>query len=221
MDHTDPLPSRLDAARLLWRLYETATFPQRTLAALRPFICPLSPVLEQIPPGARVLDIGSGNGLFLSAMASVRTIAVGYGAEVSARAIEAAQTVARKQRLPLQFKEASEPAEWPQGAVDVVTMIDVMHHLPQEIRQTFVEAAAARLAPGGRFVYKDMDKRPGWRALWNNLHDLLLAREWVRLEPSANVRNWALNAGLRQVSGLRYSACGLYGHELLVFERER
>lgn len=100
-----------------------------------------------------------------------------------------AQAVALKQRLPLQFKEASEPAEWPQGAVDVVTMIDVMHHLPQEIRQAFVEAAAARLAPGGRFVYKDMDKRPVWRALWNNLHDLLLAREWVRLEPSANVRN--------------------------------
>jgi SAM-dependent methyltransferase len=94
MDHTDPLPSRLDAARSLWRLYETATFPQRTLAALRPFICPLSPVLEQIPPGVRVLDIGSGNGLFLSAMASVRNIAVGNGAEVSARAIEAAQAQA-------------------------------------------------------------------------------------------------------------------------------
>jgi len=101
----------------------------------------------------------------------------------------------------------------------VVTMIDVMHHLPSTLRQTFVAAAAARLRPGGRFIYKDMDRRPRWRAAWNTFHDLVLARERVRLEPSENVRVWAVEAGLRQVASKRYVACGLYGHELLVFER--
>jgi len=207
------------AAGLLWRLYEAAPLPQRTLSALRPFICPLGPILDHIPAGAHVLDIGSGNGLFLSTMVAVQGIAQGTGVEVSARAVQAARAVAERQRLPLQFLQVAHHEQWPRSRVDVVTMIDVMHHLPSPLRREFVEAAAARLRPGGRFVYKDMDLRPRWRAAWNSVHDLLLARERVRLEPSSNVQAWALGAGLRQVHGSRYVACALYGHELLVFEK--
>jgi len=215
----DPMTSGTASARLLWRLYETAPLPQRSLSALRPFICPLAPILQHVPVGARVLDIGSGNGLFLTTMAAVRGIAQGVGVEVSGRALQAARAVAARQGLPLQFVQAAQPDQWPQESFDVVTMIDVMHHLPAALRRSFIEAAASRLRSGGRLVYKDMDMKPRWRAAWNNVHDLLLAREWVRLEPSGNVHAWATSAGLRPLEIRRYAASMLYGHELLVFEK--
>lgn len=206
-------------SRLLWQLYEPAPLAQRTLAALRPFICPLLPILAELPAGARVLDIGSGNGLFLSAMARIGGITWGCGTEVSARALQTARAVAAMHGLRLEFHEVAEPAGWPEGPYDAVTMIDVMHHLPHDLRPFFVKAVAQRLRPGGRFVYKDMDRRPAWRAAWNQLHDMLLAREWVSLEPSARVRSWAEAVGLVLIHERRCSACGLYGHELMVFER--
>jgi len=215
---TTPL-SNFQAARMLWWLYESAPMPQRVLSTLRPFICPLAPILSHVTPGVRVLDIGSGNGLFLSAMARVCGIAAGAGVEVSGRAVASAKAVAERHDLPLSFHQVGAPEHWPAGPVDVVTMIDVMHHLPAPLRRLFVEAAAARLRPGGRFIYKDMDRRPRWRAAWNALHDLVLARERVRLEPSENVQAWASEVGMKQVASVRYSACGVYGHELLVFER--
>jgi 2-polyprenyl-3-methyl-5-hydroxy-6-metoxy-1,4-benzoquinol methylase len=215
----DPMTSNLASASLLWRLYETARLPQRSLSALRPFICPLAPILQHVPAGARVLDIGSGNGLFLTTMAAVRGISSGVGVEVSSRALQAARAVAARQSLPLLFVQAAHPEQWPDERYDVVTMIDVMHHLPPTLRRSFIEAAASRLQPGGRLVYKDMDLKPRWRAAWNNVHDLLLAREWVRLEPSRNVQAWATAAGLRPLEVSRYTASVLYGHELLVFER--
>jgi 2-polyprenyl-3-methyl-5-hydroxy-6-metoxy-1,4-benzoquinol methylase len=215
----DALTSSTTAARLLWSLYETTPLMQRVLSALRPYICPLDPVLQHVPAGARVLDIGSGNGLFLVTMAAINGIGQGVGIEISDRALKAARAVSARHKLPLHFVQASRPDQWPTDQVDVVTMIDVMHHLPPSVRHTFINAAAQRLRSGGRLVYKDMDSRPKWRAAWNCLHDLLLAREWVQLEPSSQVRNWALGAGLRPLHAARYSACGLYGHELMVFEK--
>lgn len=154
-------------------------------------------------------------------MARAGGIASGRGPEVSARAPKTARAVAAAHALELEFHEGAGPAGWPEGPFDAVTMIDVMHHLPQGPRQAFVLQATQRLRPGGRFVYKDMDQRPAWRAAWNNVHDLLLAREWVRLEPSVHVRSWAEAAGLAIVHQRRYSACGLYGHELMVFEKRQ
>jgi 2-polyprenyl-3-methyl-5-hydroxy-6-metoxy-1,4-benzoquinol methylase len=207
------------AVSVLWALYRGTSLPQRTLAALRPYICPVHPILNAVPQGSEVLDIGCGNGLALLLMARFRGIRRGTGIEISQRALVAARKVSAEAGLPLTFVECGGFEAWPDEQFETVTMIDVLHHVPKPIREQFITQALQRVAPGGRFVFKDMAARPWWRASWNMFHDIVLARQLVHVEPAANVIAWAAQAGFRPQSMRAYVACGLYGHELLVFER--
>ena len=212
--------SNSQVSSTLWGLYAVTSPAQRSLAALRPFICPFGPILSSVPTGASVLDVGCGNGLVLALMSRFRGIARGVGVELSARALDAARKISSHASLPLSFVEASTLDKWPVESFDVVSMIDVLHHVPIAFREEFVSAALSRVAENGRFIYKDMASAPWWRVLWNATHDIVMARQLVRVEPVANVIRWASKAGFRALPTQAYVACGVYGHELTVFERE-
>jgi SAM-dependent methyltransferase len=71
-----------------------------------------------IPPGARVLDVGSGDGLLAAAIAGRRPDLVIEGIDVLVRA---------NARIPVSpFDGRTIPAA--AGSVDVVTFFDVLHH---------------------------------------------------------------------------------------------
>ena len=67
--------SNSQVSRTLWGLYAVTSPAQRSLAALRPFICPFGPILSSVPAGVSVLDVGCGNGLVLALMSHVPLIA--------------------------------------------------------------------------------------------------------------------------------------------------
>jgi SAM-dependent methyltransferase len=214
------MPTTGQASRSLWEVYRHGSFAQRSLSALRPYICPVAPILQAVPHGAQVLDVGCGNGLALMLMARYAGIASGVGVEPNARALAAARRASAAAGLPLSFVQTGQPSEWPEQQFDCVTMIDVLHHLPGGLRQAFVHKALERTAANGRFVFKDMALVPAWRAAWNSLHDLALARQLVRIEPLDNVIRWAAQCGFHPSRQEAYVACALYGHELVVFERK-
>jgi len=208
------------AVSTLWELYRVASPIQRSPAALRPYICPVAPLINSVPAGATVMDIGCGNGLTLALMTRLRIITHGVGIERSPRALETARKISEHANLRLTFVEASTPDSWPDELFDAVTMIDVLHHVPKTLREDFVSRALERVKDNGRFIYKDMASKPWWRVAWNGFHDLVLARQLVRMEPVANVLTWARNQGFYPMSTESYVACGVYGHELVVFTRK-
>lgn len=97
-------------------------------------------------------------------------------------------------------------------------MIDMMHHIPPAVREALFLAAVDRVAPGGVLIYKDMRRRPHWRAAMNQLHDLLLARQWISHCPSEQVLGWASEAGLTIAQHSLYNKAW-YAHELIVFKK--
>jgi len=206
---------------LLWNAYAGASLPQRLLATLRAVVCPPQALQAAIPHGSCVLDIGCGNGLWLVMLAQARGIRGGIGVERNVQALATARQAASSAGLPLRFKTTANPCEWPDTACEVVSMIDVLHHVPRQARATFVRAACARVAPGGRFVYKDMALRPWWAPVWNQLHDLVLARQRVHVEPISRVARWAHDSGLQLRHERRFTGAWLYRHELAVFVRPR
>ena len=66
---------------------------------LRPLVCPLHVVLEQIPMGARLFDIGCGSGSLLYLAVRLRAAKSAHGYDVSHDAIKAAGTFARRSDL--------------------------------------------------------------------------------------------------------------------------
>ena len=150
-------------ARAAATLYADAAPRARVLARLRPWICPFERLVGLVPEGARVLDVGCGNGLLLGLLASEGRIASGIGLDADARAIIAAERM--RARLPdparLEFRCQDAHAEWPAGPFDVVSLVDVLHHVALVTNDMKKTVAFYRDVLGGEVVMAHRMPRPG------------------------------------------------------------
>lgn len=221
------IPSyELDApalSRIAAGLYTTGPFLLRRMLQLRSYICPFERLLAHVPNHASVLDVGCGGGLFLGFLAVAGKCVRGTGFDCSRPAIACARDMAdrvhgQQRGSHLSFELIESGGLWPDAQYDVVSVIDVMHHVPPSQQRSFFDLAANHTAPGGLLLYKDMCRSPWWRAQANRLHDLLLARQWIHYVRVATLEHWAMENGLvleHAESISRY----WYGHELRLFRR--
>lgn len=199
-------------------LFRAAPLGVRLIQPLRVRICPVEALLATVPDGAAVFDIGCGAGLLLGLLAP--RIASGVGVDAAAPAI----AIARRMILPadqaarLSFAVAAEATAWPVGPFTVVSLIDVLHHVPASQQRAVVMAAAARVGSGGVLLFKDIPPRPRWRALMNRLHDLVMARQWVNHRSGDEVVAWLEDAGLQVEQRERHDRWW-YVHELIIARR--
>jgi cyclopropane fatty-acyl-phospholipid synthase-like methyltransferase len=108
---------------------------------------------------------------------------------------------------------------WPKGQYDIVSLIDVLHHVaPEERRQFFLEAAK-HVAKGGRLLCKDMRTKPRWKAAANILQDLIVARQLVHHPTPRSVESWGSEARLRLVSYEEWDRMWS-AHAFWVFQRD-
>jgi 2-polyprenyl-3-methyl-5-hydroxy-6-metoxy-1,4-benzoquinol methylase len=210
----------LGACTLLWQAYAPCGLAHRALAALRPLIARFDRLVAFIPDQRRVLEIGCGHGALLFLLHRLGSLREGLGIDIDGAAIAAARRAAQPRRLPIVFHQCATFRDWPVEQFDVVLMVDVLHHVPGPLRRRTIEAALALVAAGGLFIYKDMCRRPVLRRLWNQMHDLVLTRQVVAVEPIEHVLGWAASAGFVSIASERYVGAGLYGHELEVLQRQ-
>jgi 2-polyprenyl-3-methyl-5-hydroxy-6-metoxy-1,4-benzoquinol methylase len=217
---TDATLTPAELASIAQQIYTKGPFLTRILQHWRPYICPFDLVMAEVPAGSFVLDIGCGGGLLLGVLARTRRISGGVGFDFSADAIRVAAAMTEELGDPcgLKFFHLSALDEWPEGNFKVITMIDVMHHVPVDSQRDVFRRASVRLQPGARLVYKDIAPRPLWRAWANTVHDLVMARQWVNYVSMADIIKWAEKDGL--VLDRAYQVNRLwYGHHFAVFTR--
>lgn len=209
-----------DIGRMARDLYRQTPLRARILQRLRPYICPFDELVGFLPSRGLVLDVGCGAGLFLGLAGKARPDLSALGFDADLGAIRAAQTMAAA-NFPdgrIAFRQADAGAPWPDVAAEVVSMIDVLHHIPPTMQRSVIETAYAHVKPGGIFLYKDMAERPLVRAWWNRLHDLIMAQQWIHYRPVRDVEHWLTGMGA-QIIDTRAKNLGPYGHELIVAKR--
>ena len=212
---------RSELAKISRAIYCGRPYVLNAFQHWRPFICPFDELIKHVPQGSRVLDIGCGGGLFLALLAATGRIREGVGFDFSERAIAAGRRMNKRLgadnpvSLDFQLKTVNDP--WPEGLFDVVSLVDVVHHVPPHSQSAVIQRALSKLSPGGRFVYKDMCRKPLWRNASNRLHDLVLARQWIYYFPVEQVEHLATAHGLRLIESKDITILW-YGHELRVFE---
>lgn len=186
----------------------------------RPAICPYEALMRCVPEGASILDVGCGDGLFLGLLARTGRIRSGIGFDSNDHSIARAEQMRHKLPTPnvLLFQQRDVYADWPDGVFDVVSIVDVIHHVSPKVQRHVIEMAASRLKPGGLLVYKDIARRPVWRAWMNRLHDIVLTQTWIHYVPIMDVRRWLGAAGLEVAQEASFDMLW-YRHDLLVARR--
>ena len=216
-DHEKPTADALK--RHAARYSRNFTGLQQLKVQYRPHICPFADLLEYMPRHASLLDIGCGAGLLLYLHGKVNAPAVLSGLDVDAGQQERVAKFLSSE-LPgveINLWATTSPADWPEQQHDVVSMVDVMHHIPVAEQLDFLKQAARRVAPGGKFVYKDMCGESLFYATTNRIHDLVVAREWARYLPLKTVTEELTKLGFIKLA-MSQKVLYWYGHETLVLE---
>src|SRR5262249_823594 len=110
-------------------------------------------IIEEAPAATRILEVGCGEGAVTEILADAYP-------EAEILAIDITPRLGRLYRgRPdgIQFREISvqQIATEQPGRFDLITLSDVVHHIPPEMRAEIFETISRCLAPGGRFVLKD------------------------------------------------------------------
>jgi 2-polyprenyl-3-methyl-5-hydroxy-6-metoxy-1,4-benzoquinol methylase len=207
--------SRRAIAAELWSLYGAAPAQARLKQSARAYIVPYEQLLEWLPEGDSLLDIGCGVGAFIG-LAGARhpySKIVGIDRE---EAISIAQRTHDDPRM--RFLAAGDFADWPHEQFDCVSVVDVLHHIAPGMQDGFLRALLERVGSGGRLIYKDMADGANFSAWFNRVHDLLSAQEWIAYYPLERARATIQDAGFT-ILHEEPIACGPYAHELIVAQR--
>lgn len=150
----DPLP-----------LYRALPLKERLFVRARLFSAPLPAVAAQAPSG-RIADIGCGHGLLTSLMAAGRPDRQVIGIDPDERKIAwARRGPGSLPNVELRVGKVEELAPELDGALDAVTVADVLYLLPAPAWAAFFASCRRLLRPGGLLLLKEAEDDGGWKAL--------------------------------------------------------
>ncbi len=145
--------------------------------------------------GARVLDIGCGDGALVRAFAALGATAVGVDPEPAM--LSAARKLAEEAHVPATFLQGrAESLPFPDASFDVATAMTVLCFIPDA--KAAVRAMARVVRPGGRLVLGELGRWSFWAAK-RRLRGWLGAPTWkaARFRDAAELRKLAEAAGLK------------------------
>ncbi|HEV7768129.1 MAG TPA: methyltransferase domain-containing protein [Thermoanaerobaculia bacterium] len=152
------------ALRVLHRAFGHYPASHRAHILIRFLTAPFLRTIDDIPAGARVLEIGSGHGLYGVLITQER-----------AREVIAVDPDLKKSLLPSPSPKIRKVAGYDDcidGTFDAIVIYDATYRMPLDMRRELFTRVLDRLAPGGLFLWKDMD--PGsFKIKWARFQEWL------------------------------------------------
>jgi 2-polyprenyl-3-methyl-5-hydroxy-6-metoxy-1,4-benzoquinol methylase len=152
------------ALRLLHETFAHASGADRMHTLGRFLTCPFLRVVERVPRGARVLDLGSGHGI-LAHLLTARS------ATVTAVEPDLRKLWTGRPRPGVAFVGAYSDALATLPRFDVVTICDVLCRMPSDAWPALLESAFAGLRPGGVLLLKEIDPENRVKGVWNRAQE--------------------------------------------------
>lgn len=108
------------------------------------------------PDAGRILEVGCGEGAVTERLRDLYPEADITGIDLTPRLGRLYRGPRERVRFiqrPVQDIAAAEP-----GRYDLVVLCDVLHHVPEALRQSLLDAIGTTLGPGGVLVFKDWER---------------------------------------------------------------
>lgn len=144
---------------VLHRTYRHFPLRARAHVLVRFLTCPFLRVVDHVPKGARMLDLGAGHGV-LSVLARER------GADVIA-----VDPDVRKVRRLDGIRNVIGYDDCIRGSFDVIALVDVLYRFPISEWDAFLARVVHRLAPGGLLLIKEHDPGARFKHGWNRFQE--------------------------------------------------
>ena len=145
----------------------------------RPWICPFDKFIFQIPKNQSIFDVGCGNGAFLFLLATFREPKKLYGVDVSENDLSIVKNIFPNTK----YNKVNNISDWPKENFNVITVLDVLHHIKPEEQHEFINKILNKIKPGGILIIKDMSTKPWYCAIMNTIHDLIFSNQLIHYFP--------------------------------------
>lgn len=147
----------------------------------RPFICPFEGIIDEAENANSVFDIGCGNGqlLYIISEFSNSQNKKLTGIEISDDLITQAAAILNENRFTNDIKVYKYDGKIIPDEIynyDLITMVDVLHHIPKSIQKNILDQIYRKSKPGSRFLLKDIDAGSPL-VYFNKMHDMILSKE--------------------------------------------
>jgi demethylmenaquinone methyltransferase/2-methoxy-6-polyprenyl-1,4-benzoquinol methylase/phosphoethanolamine N-methyltransferase len=126
--------------------------------------------LVEVDPGMRILDVGCGTGsLTIEAKQKMEGEGTVVGIDPSSNMINLAQQKAEKEGVEIDFQVGViEKIDFPDDKFDLVLSSLMMHHLPDELKESGLQEIHRVLKPNGTLLIVELD--PGAFSLATLIH---------------------------------------------------
>jgi 2-polyprenyl-6-hydroxyphenyl methylase/3-demethylubiquinone-9 3-methyltransferase len=178
--------------------------------------CPFPRLVERVPAGARVLDIGAGHGILAQLLAN-------RGCQVVA--VEPDVRKLWTMRASRGLRRVGGFADAVAGKFDAVTICDVLYRIPFAEWAAVFSLAAGNLRPGGLLLIKEIDPEKRWKGAWNRWQEALADRLGMTLggafsyETKERMAARLASCGLRSIATLDLGRWYPHAHVLYVAAR--
>ena len=164
--------------RFLKLKFKSAGFIDSLKIKYRSLICPFISLIKMVKLGEKVGDVGCGSGQFLLLISEFAQPDYMFGIEISKKLIDNANslfsTLPEHKYNFTEYDGVNFPSKL--GEMDIIFIIDVLHHVPKKFQENFIRDLSKSLKPGARLVLKDINEGSPL-VYFNKIHDLLFARE--------------------------------------------
>jgi 2-polyprenyl-3-methyl-5-hydroxy-6-metoxy-1,4-benzoquinol methylase len=145
---------------VLHRVYGRRPLRDRIHTLVRFLTCPMLRVLDAVPRGASLLDIGAGHGLFATLV----------GAR-GAKRVVAVEPDLRKVRPMDGIESVIGFDDVVGGTFDAISIIDVLYKIPLIEWDAILKRCRERLADGGLLIIKEQDPTARVKNSWNAMQE--------------------------------------------------
>lgn len=153
------------------QFYKNCNFWTRLYVKIRLFLTPFEKVAEFVPKEGVVYDLGCGYGIFSNLMAFHSPKRKIIGIDISKERIAAAfKTVGRRKNIRFIHSDLRNVGL---EKCRTIVIYDVLHHMNYKAQEVLIRECYEKLGEKDLLIIKDNDTTPGWKFLWNYLHEII------------------------------------------------
>jgi 2-polyprenyl-3-methyl-5-hydroxy-6-metoxy-1,4-benzoquinol methylase len=153
----------------IMKIYSQHDFQTKFYAFLRLKLCPIMLISQYVPEEGKILDLGTGVGLFANLLCLESSKREVFGIDHSEKRIQIAQKVSNENSL-LKFS-VGDVNNISIGQYNILTLIDLLHHMPFSEQEELLRKIYSRLNRQGILIIKDLEKHPYWKYLFHYVQD--------------------------------------------------